>query len=95
MWPTVTDRVAWSVGRSVSPAEIAEPIWMLFGLWAQGIMHQSDGVQISPCKGAILGERTCLIIVCHELCQSTKWKFVLRIESIKQRQRNEGITSYK
>jgi len=40
----VTDRVAWSVGRSVclsvclslvSPAKTAAPIEMLFGLWAQ------------------------------------------------------------
>ena len=35
MWPIVTDRVAWSVGRSdtiVSPAKTAEPIEMLFDL---------------------------------------------------------------
>jgi len=34
---TVTDRVAWSVGLSVtlvSPAKTAEPTEMLFGLWA-------------------------------------------------------------
>jgi len=33
----VTDRIAWSVGRSVtlvSPAKTAEPIEMPFGLWA-------------------------------------------------------------
>jgi len=39
MWPIVTDRVAWSVGLSVglsvtlvSPAKMAAPIEMLFGL---------------------------------------------------------------
>jgi len=39
MWPIATDRVVWSVGRSVylsvtvvSPAKMAEPIEMLFGL---------------------------------------------------------------
>ena len=34
MWPIVTDRVAWSVGRSitvVSPAKTAQAIEMLFG----------------------------------------------------------------
>jgi len=37
MWPIVTDRVAWSVCRSVtvvSPAITAEPIEMPFGFWA-------------------------------------------------------------
>jgi len=37
MRPTVIDRVAWSVGRSVtlvSPAKTAEPIEMTFGLWS-------------------------------------------------------------
>jgi len=36
--PIVTDRVAWSVGRSVtlvSPAKTAAPIEMPFGLWAR------------------------------------------------------------
>jgi len=36
--PIVTDEVAWSVGLSVtiaSPAKIAEPIEMQFGLWIQ------------------------------------------------------------
>jgi len=42
--PIVTDRVAWSVGLSVtlvSPTKMAEPIKMPFGLWvgwAVGIM---------------------------------------------------------
>ena len=38
MQPTVTDRVVWSVGRSVtivSPAKTAKPIHMPFGLWTQ------------------------------------------------------------
>ena len=38
MRPIVTDRVAWSVGRSVTlvrPAKTAEPIEMPFGLWAR------------------------------------------------------------
>jgi len=38
MWPIVTDRVAWSVGLSVtlmSPAETAGPIEMPFGLRTQ------------------------------------------------------------
>jgi len=48
MRPVVTDRVAWSVGRSVtlvSPAKIAEPIKMPFGLWAQMVPrnHVLDG----------------------------------------------------
>jgi len=37
MRPIVTDRLAWSVGQSVtlvSPAKTAEPIEMPFGLWA-------------------------------------------------------------
>jgi len=48
MRPVVTDRVAWSVGWSVtvvSPAKTAEPIEMLFGTlgcglrWAQGTTY--------------------------------------------------------
>jgi len=42
MWPIVTDRVAWSVRRSVgltvtlvSPAKTTAPIEMPFGLWAR------------------------------------------------------------
>jgi len=40
MRPTVTDRVAWSVGLSValvSPAKTAEPVEMPFGLWTTGL----------------------------------------------------------
>jgi len=39
MWPIVTDRVAWSVGRSVtvvSPGETDQPIEMPFGLRTRG-----------------------------------------------------------
>jgi len=38
MRPIVTNRVAWSVGLSVtvvSPAKTAEPIEKSFGLWAR------------------------------------------------------------
>jgi len=38
MWSTVTDRVAWSVGLSVtpvSPAKTAEHVEMPFGLWTR------------------------------------------------------------
>jgi len=64
MWPIVTDGVAWSVGLSVcwsvglsvtilSPAKIAEPIDILFGLWARlgSRNHVLDGVQILNAKG--------------------------------------------
>jgi len=62
MRPIVTDRVAWSVGRSVtllSPAKMAQPIEMLFGLWAwMGPRHHVlHGGPDSPWEGAILGER--------------------------------------
>ena len=55
----VTDRVAWSVCRSVtlvSPAQTAEPIEMQFGLgtWLGPGNHVLDGVQIPPWEGAIL-----------------------------------------
>jgi len=43
MRPTVTNQVVWSVGLSVtlvSPAKTAEPIEMLFGLWAQLVIEQ-------------------------------------------------------
>jgi len=57
MWPVVTDRVAWTVGRSVcwsvtvvSPVETAEPIEMPYGLWARvgPRNYVLDGVHI-PC----------------------------------------------
>jgi len=56
----VADRVAWSVDLSVtlvSLAKTAEPIEMPFGLWAWmgPSNHVSNGVQISPREGAILG----------------------------------------
>jgi len=48
MQPIVTDRVAWSVGLSVtlmSPAKAAEPIEMSFGLrtWVGPGNHVLDG----------------------------------------------------
>ena len=57
----VTDRVAWSVGWSVtlvSPAKTAEPIEMPFGLWAwMGPRNRVlDGGLDHPWKGTILGK---------------------------------------
>ena len=50
MRPIVTNRVAWSVGRSVyvtvvSPAKTAKPIEMPLGVWAQmgTVNHVLDG----------------------------------------------------
>jgi len=65
MQPVVTDRVAWSVRRSVtlvSPAKTAAPIEMPFGLrtpwWAEGTMYKLDEGSGPPWEGAILrGER--------------------------------------
>jgi len=59
----VTDRVAWSVGLSVtlvSPAETAALIEMPCGLgtWVGSGNHVLGGIQIPPWKGVILrGER--------------------------------------
>jgi len=63
----VTDRVAWSVSLSVSlsvtlvsPAKMAEPIEMPFGLrtWVGPENRALDGVQMPQCKRTILrGER--------------------------------------
>jgi len=63
MWPIVTDRVAWSVCRSVclfvtlvSPAKTTEPIEMPFGSRTRvgPGKHVSDGVQIPQWEGAFL-----------------------------------------
>jgi len=59
MQPIVTDRVAWSVGMSVtlvSPAKTAEPIDMPFTLRTRvgPGNHALDGDQILPWEGAIL-----------------------------------------
>jgi len=56
MLPVVTDRVVWSICRSVmivSPVNMAELIQMLFGLWTQvgPTNHVLDGVQIPHVKG--------------------------------------------
>jgi len=58
MQSTVTDRVAWSVGLSVtlmSPGKMA-PIKMTFGLrtWVGPGNYVLDGAQIPPWEGAIL-----------------------------------------
>jgi len=62
MRPIDTDRVAWSVCRSVtlmSPAKTAEPIEMPFGLRTRvdPWNHVLDRVQIPAWEGTILGER--------------------------------------
>jgi len=67
MLPIVTDRVAWSVGRSVclsiyrsvtllSPAKTAGPIEMPLGLRTRVVPgnHLSDGDPDPPWEGAIL-----------------------------------------
>ena len=58
MWPIVTNRVAWSVGRSVtlvSPAKMAEPIEMPF--WLRTRMgpgnHVLEGGPEPPWEGAL------------------------------------------
>ena len=61
MQSIVTDRVAWSVGRSVtlvSRAKTAEPIEMPFGLWARMGQknHVSDEVQIPMGRVDFKGE---------------------------------------
>jgi len=62
MQSTVIDRVAWSVGLSVtlvSPAKAAEPIQMPFGL-RTGLgpgNHVLDGDPDPPWEGAILWAR--------------------------------------
>jgi len=58
----VTDQVAWSVGLSltlVSPAKMAEPIEMPFGLMTRvgPGYHVLDGPRYPYRKGAILGQR--------------------------------------
>ena len=59
MWPIVIDRVALSVYQSVtvvSPAKMAQPMKMLFGLRTpvgQGTMCQMGGPD-PPWEGAVL-----------------------------------------
>jgi len=51
MRPVVTDRLAWSVGLTVTvvgPAKTAEPIEMPFGIW----------IRVSPRKHVLNGVRT-------------------------------------
>jgi len=54
----VTDQVVWSV-TLVSPAKMAEPIEMSFGLrtWVGTGNHALDGVQMPHGKGNFEGER--------------------------------------
>jgi len=79
MRPIVTDRVAWSVGRSVglsvtlvSPAKTAEPIEMPFGLRTRVSPrnHVLDGVQILPWLGAILRGKGRSIVKHRDTLQS-------------------------
>ena len=61
MWPVATDGLASSMGiglvcvplTTVSPAKMAEPIEMPFGIWTQvdPRNYVSDGVQIPLGKG--------------------------------------------
>jgi len=62
MRSVVTDRVAWSVGLSVtlvSPAKMAKPIEIPFGLRTQvgPGTHVLDRVPLPPSEGAILWSR--------------------------------------
>jgi len=61
MWPIVTRGVAWFISvclsvRIISPAKVAEPIEMPFGLWTRvgPRNHVLDGVPDAPWEGAIL-----------------------------------------
>ena len=61
MRPIVTDQVAWFVSLSValvSPAKMAEPVKMPFGLWTlvDPRNHVLNGVQIPRGKWQFLGE---------------------------------------
>jgi len=63
MWPIVTDGVSWSVCQSVplvSPAKMAEPIEMPFGLMIRvgPGNHVLDGGPDPPREGAILKGRS-------------------------------------
>jgi len=55
MQPIATDQVAWSV-INVSPAKVADPVIMPFGMWTQVSRKNRvlDGVQIPTHEGAIL-----------------------------------------
>jgi len=59
MRPIVTDRVAWSVGLSVTlvnPAKTSKAIEMPFGLWVRmdPRNHKLDGGPDPPWEGAVL-----------------------------------------
>jgi len=79
MWSIVTDRVAWSVSRSVtlvSPAKTAGPIEMPFGLrtWVGPRNHVLDWGPDPPCKGAILRGKGSLIVKCRDSLRSSVQK---------------------
>jgi len=72
--PIVTDQVAWSVGLSVtlvSPAKMAVPIEMLFGLRTRvgPRNHVLDGVQIPHGKGQFEG-KGCPIVKYRDMVRS-------------------------
>jgi len=76
MRPILTDRVAWSVGLSVtlvSPAKTAEPIELPFGLrtCVGPGNHVLDGGPDPHGKGQILGENGCPIVKYRDTLRSS------------------------
>ena len=91
MWPIVTDRVAWSVGRSVcrsvtlvSPAKTDKPTEMPFGLRTRVGPRNHP-----PCNVAILvgdGAAHCKVqghsaVSCAETAEPIEMPFGLRIRA--------------
>jgi len=73
MQPIVTDRVAWSVGQSItvlSPTIMTQPIEVPFGMRTRVSPrnHTLDGVQIAP-NMQFLGEQACPMTL-RELCKN-------------------------
>jgi len=90
MRPTVADRIAWSVGRSVtlvSPSKMAELIEMPFGLRTRvgPGNHVLDGPPDPLWEGAILGKGatfckvydTDTAVICAKTAESTVMPFGL------------------
>jgi len=77
MRPILTDRVAWSVGLSVtpvSPAKTTAPIELLFGLrtWVGPGNHVLDGGPDPPMgRGKFLGENGRPIVKYRDTLQSS------------------------
>jgi len=79
MRPVVTDRVAWSVSLSVtlvSPAQMAAPIEMPFGLRtpASPGNHVLDGGPDPPWEGAILRGKGHTVVKYRETLRSSVQK---------------------